>query len=59
VVGLETPVSSLPVQWMIQEKGNNATLGGKWYPSQSLRGVMLRYLTRMDYSGLPDQNIGW
>jgi len=29
---------------------------GLMYPSQSLRGVMLRYLTAMDCSGLPDQN---
>jgi hypothetical protein len=46
----------LLVQWATQEKGINATLGDKWYPSQSLRGVMLRYLTRMDYSSLPDRN---
>lgn len=46
----------LLIQWATQEKGINATLGDKWYPSQSLRGVMLRYLTRIDYSGLPDRN---
>jgi hypothetical protein len=43
-------------QWFLQERRINALLGERWYPSQSLRGVMLRYLTRMDYSGLPDQN---
>lgn len=43
-------------QWYFQEKQINALLGERWYPSQSLRGVMLRYLTQMDYSGLPDQN---
>ncbi|MGD0697212.1 MAG: glycosyltransferase family 87 protein [Terriglobia bacterium] len=43
-------------QWFLQEQRINALLGDRWYPSQSLRGVMLRYLTRMDYSGLPDQN---
>ena len=43
-------------QWYLQEKRINALLGDRWYPSQSLRGVMLRYLTHMDYSGLPDQN---
>src|SRR5439155_6509961 len=43
-------------QWYAQEKRINALLGDKWYPSQSLRGVMLRYLTWMDYSGLPDPN---
>ena len=39
-----------------QEQRINALLGDRWYPSQSLRGVLLRYFTRMDYSGLPDQN---
>jgi hypothetical protein len=43
-------------QWFLQEQRINALLGDRWYPSQSLRGVMLRYLTRMDYSGLLDQN---
>jgi hypothetical protein len=43
-------------QWFLQERRINALLGDRWYPSQSLRGVMLRYLTRMDYSGLPDRN---
>jgi hypothetical protein len=43
-------------QWFLQEQRINALLGDRWYPSQSLRGVMLRYLTRMDYSGLPDQS---
>ncbi len=43
-------------QWFLQEQRINALLGDRWYPSQSLRGVMLRYLTPMDYSGLPDQN---
>src|SRR6266404_5648200 len=31
-------------QWFAQEQRINALLGDKWYPSQSLRGVMLRYL---------------
>ena len=43
-------------QWFLQEQRINALLGDRWYPSQSLRGVMLRYLTHVDYSGLPDQN---
>ena len=43
-------------QWFLQERQINAELGDRWYLSQSLRGVMLRYFTRMDYSGLPDQN---
>lgn len=46
----------LLVQWVTQEKGINATLGERWYPSRSLRGVMLRYLSQMDYSGLPDRD---
>ena len=48
--------SGLLKQWFLQEQRINALLGDRWYPSQSLRGVMLRYFTRMDYSGLPDQN---
>jgi Glycosyltransferase family 87 len=43
-------------KWFLQEQRINALLGDRWYPSQSLRGIMLRFLTRMDYSGLPDQN---
>ncbi len=46
----------LLMQWFLQEQRINARLGDRWYPSQSLRGVMLRYFTRVDYSGLPDQN---
>jgi hypothetical protein len=46
----------LLMQWFLQEQRINAQLGDRWYPSQSLRGVMLRYFTRVDYSGLPDQN---
>jgi hypothetical protein len=42
--------------WFLQERQINAQLGDRWYLSQSLRGVMLRCFTRMDYSGLPDQN---
>jgi hypothetical protein len=51
-----TNLFHLLVQWFLQERRINALLGDRWYPSHSLRGVMLRYLTRMDYSGLPDQN---
>jgi hypothetical protein len=46
----------LLTEWFLQEQRINALLGDTWYPSQSLRGVMLRYLTRMNYSGLPDSN---
>lgn len=51
-----TNVFHLLKQWFLQEQRINALLGDRWYPSQSLRGVMLRYLTPMDYSGLPDQS---
>jgi len=51
-----TNLFHLLTQWFLQEKRINALLGDRWYPSQSLRGVMLRYLTRIDYSGLPDQS---
>ena len=51
-----TNLFELLTQWFLQERRINALLGDRWYPSQSLRGVMLRYLTCMDYSGLPDQN---
>jgi hypothetical protein len=51
-----TTFTRLLAQWFVQEKQINALLGDRWYPSQSLRGVMLRYLTHMDYSGLPDQS---
>lgn len=43
-------------KWYAQEKHINAVLGDRWYPSQSLRGVMLRLFTHMNYSGLPDSN---
>jgi hypothetical protein len=46
----------LLTQWFAQERRINALLGDRWYPSQSLRGIMLRYLTTLDYSGLPDPN---
>lgn len=49
-------LASLVQQWYFQELRINALLGDHWYPSESLRGVMLRYFTRMDYSGLPDPN---
>ena len=49
-------LSDLLTQWFVQERRINALLGDRWYPSQSLRGAMLRYLTTMDYSRLPDQN---
>jgi len=46
----------LLTQWFVQERRINALLGDRWYPSQSMRGILLRYFTVMDYSGLPDQN---
>ncbi len=32
-------------QWSAQESANHVALGDIWYPSQSLRGLLLRYLT--------------
>jgi len=51
-----TNLFHLLTQWFLQEQRINALLGDRWYPSQSLRGVLLRYFTCMDHWGLPDQN---
>jgi hypothetical protein len=43
-------------QWVRQE--SQTQLGGSevWFPSESLRGVLMRYLTVVDYSQVPDSN---
>lgn len=44
-------------QWLAQERSIaalNAKAGELWYPGQSLHDVMMRYLTRIDYSLTPD-----
>lgn len=42
--------------WAAQEFRTQGSPGENWYPSQSLRGVLLRYLTAFDYSQYPDRN---
>jgi len=43
-------------QWVAQEWGTGSLGVGTWFPSQSLSGVLERYLTTMDYSKWPDPN---
>ena len=43
-------------QWASQEFATQAGEEEIWFPSQSLRGVMMRYLTLVDYSKVPDGN---
>jgi Glycosyltransferase family 87 len=43
-------------EWYEQESGTQLGLGEVWFPNQSLRGVMMRYLTVIDYSKVPDSN---
>jgi hypothetical protein len=43
-------------QWATQEWKTGSLEAEVWYPSQSLGGVMQRYLTAVDYSQWPDQN---
>src|SRR5207249_8999462 len=47
---------SLLRQWFNQEYLTQTGEEEIWFPSQSLRGVMMRYLTTIDYSALPDSN---
>lgn len=42
--------------WATEEFHPQGGAGENWYPSQSLRGVLLRYLTAFDYSRYPDPN---
>jgi hypothetical protein len=48
----------LLAEWFFQERRLNVPGGDLWfwYPSQSLHGVMLRYLSVIDYSRVPDHN---
>lgn len=41
-------------QWARQEFRTQAGETQFWYPSQSLRGVLMRYLTVIDYTRVPD-----
>jgi hypothetical protein len=43
-------------QWFHQEYSTQTGQEEIWFPSQSLRGMMMRYLTRVDYSQVPDSN---
>ncbi len=47
---------SLSRQWVQQEYSLNTRGREIWYPSQSLHGVLARYLAPVDYSALPDSN---
>jgi hypothetical protein len=43
-------------QWVIQESQTQLSESEIWFPNQSLRGVLMRYLTVVDYSQVPDSN---
>jgi hypothetical protein len=43
-------------QWAHQEFATQTGQSEIWFPSQSLRGVFMRYLTAIDYSEVPDSN---
>jgi hypothetical protein len=43
-------------QWFGQEFRTQFSQNEIWFPNQSLRGVLMRYLTFVDYSQLPDAN---
>ena len=47
---------SLLRQWFTQEWSTSGLGEDSWFPSQSLSGVLQRYLTLMDYSKWPDPN---
>jgi hypothetical protein len=43
-------------QWFSQEFHTQFSENEIWFPNQSLRGVLMRYLTFVDYSQVPDAN---
>jgi hypothetical protein len=43
-------------QWFSQEFSTQLGQSEIWFPNQSLRGVLMRYFTVVDYSQLPDSN---
>ncbi len=43
-------------QWFSQESHTQLSEAEIWFPNQSLRGVLMRYLTVIDYSLVPDSN---
>jgi len=48
--------SNLLKQWYAQESQTQLGKSEIWFPNQSLRGVLMRYMTVVDYSQLPDSN---
>ncbi len=46
----------LLAQWARQEFSTQTGQAEIWFPSQSLRGVLMRYLTVIDYTQVPDSN---
>jgi hypothetical protein len=46
----------LLAEWTRQELSTQTGQSEIWFPSQSLRGVLMRYLTVIDYSQMPDSN---
>lgn len=47
---------NLLAEWTRQEFATQSASSEIWFPSQSLRSVMMRYLTFIDYSKVPDSN---
>ena len=47
---------NLLAQWTRQEFSTQTGQAEIWFPSQSLRGVLMRFLTVIDYSQVPDSN---
>ena len=43
-------------EWARQESAVQLGTGEIWFPNQSLRGTLMRYLTLVDYSKVPDSN---
>jgi Glycosyltransferase family 87 len=46
----------LLTEWFSQETHTQLSENEIWFPNQSLRGVLMRYLTVIDYSQVPDSN---
>ncbi len=47
---------NLLAQWLAQESQTQFSESEIWFQNQSLRGVLMRYLTVIDYSQVPDAN---
>jgi hypothetical protein len=54
-LGLSGTVTLL-AEWARQEFSTQLGQSEIWFPNQSLRGVLMRYLTVIDYSLVPDSN---